>query len=372
MLCRFAHCLLGSAGRIIGPKAALLKAIEEKHGVQITLPPKHEQAPVVSVIVRCTGLSVWGGGEEDVALKAAAADIRSLTGEEHRVTFRIPSDCAGRIIGTKGATKCGLQERHSVKIKLGSAEGFEIPVEVESDRSAEAVMAAQEEIRALVQAAQKPRTTTATFWIPADRAGKVIGHQGSQIKSLQERFSVKIGLHTKESAKETKVEVIGGSAESLQSAGEAIKSLVATKVVGIASPPPPPSKEAEQAAVQKKTNSAEDSDRMPHKKQWSRTTAGTSSSPRDWTGKNGNKDHGDDGPLRPGPTNKCQGRSDGNEDRRWRDKWQSSGTTQSKPYNSWDGHWQQPPQEPGARGQKRTWSSTSGPTTTSKSAPWRR
>merc|ERR1712032_818222 len=123
-----------------------------------------------------------------------------------------------------------LQERHSVTVKLGSADGAEIPVEITagSQSSAEAVEAAEKELRMLVEADPKVNTTTATFWIPADMTGKVIGHQGSQIKCLQDRFSVKIGLHNKNHGPErqpgeTKVEVVGTSAENVQSAEEAIK-----------------------------------------------------------------------------------------------------------------------------------------------------
>lgn len=208
------------AGAIIGKAGETVRRLQAKSGARIHI--ARESGPQVEEGYRMITLRGFDQASVDKAeelvmefvknrgrpMVIAAADVtstiepydhqRSMMITEH---YLIPNHRAGAVIGRQGSTIKAMQAKYNARISVPTmpdqAEPHKRTLTITAE-TLEAVASIKREIDDIVEGRASfmggPEESGTPYTIPDDKAGLIIGKQGSTIKSIQERMGVRIQI----------------------------------------------------------------------------------------------------------------------------------------------------------------------------------
>ncbi|OQS00054.1 hypothetical protein THRCLA_06271 [Thraustotheca clavata] len=189
-------------GLIIGRGGETIRDLQGKSGCHIQVARDDEGGPPTERMVQITG--------SHSQVEIARGMINNILGDRveggHRnnipadaLKLVVPNDKVGLIIGRQGTTVKGVQQRSGANVVVPSAPDADNPSlrTLIITGTSEAKEAARIEIQMLVNDQHQliPQgANTIYMQLPNDRVGIVIGRQGANVRSIQERHEVRIQI----------------------------------------------------------------------------------------------------------------------------------------------------------------------------------
>eukprot|EP01138_Halocafeteria_seosinensis_P015102 gb/GECG01015415.1/.p1 GENE.gb/GECG01015415.1/~~gb/GECG01015415.1/.p1 ORF type:complete len:639 (+),score=107.49 gb/GECG01015415.1/:1-1917(+) len=199
-------------GTIIGRGGETIRGMQQRSGANIQL-QRDAETPVGA-----TERTVTISGQQEQVEKAKEL-LEEIVKEQEEHTIRrreeseqpsyyqpvanlqitVPNDRVGLIIGTRGRTIAGIQDRTGARIQIPKGPDTEDPshrtITITAE-SHEAANAAQTEIEIVTQGGDNPGMSIPTVYVdvPNDKVGSVIGKGGATIRDIQERTGTKIQI----------------------------------------------------------------------------------------------------------------------------------------------------------------------------------
>lgn len=199
-------------GTIIGKGGETIRSLQQRSGAHIQL--QRDAETPVGATERTVTIS---GSQENVEQAKQLLEELVKEQEEQTVRYRrnddqensyqpvanlqitVPNDRVGLIIGTRGRTIAGIQERTSARIQIPKGPDVDDPSQRTITITApthEAATAAQQEVEIVTQGGDNPGVSIPTVYVdvPDDKVGSVIGKGGATIRDIQERTGTKIQI----------------------------------------------------------------------------------------------------------------------------------------------------------------------------------
>ena len=220
-------------GILIGPKGVTKMAIQEKTGVEITLPQKDPTKEVtgpvdVTITGPSEGVFYASRAIRDLASKGYCALLGGEGFSEGHILVHpmyLPD-----IIGAKGVSIRAIQESTGVHLRVpsGVTRGDAQPVKIDVAGQREKVVAAKALIKELCKFRHHPVTHPGSMHIemevPAQYHSYIIGAKGSEIRHIQANF--KVAVHIPNEHTHCKGVLIVGERAGCEAAERYIKKIV--------------------------------------------------------------------------------------------------------------------------------------------------
>ena len=221
-------------GRIIGKRGVTINEIKQNSGAKIDVTDDMEKQQKVVYISGKDAQIQKAKSLIDELLRSSPSTviIENKSAPEETITFKIPEDRCGLVIGVRGAKIREIQDRTNVKVKIGSkdsASGGMTEVTLRGDK--EGCRRAKEIVDELIDYSEyddeDEPAYSETIKIPVNKIRAVIGQGGVRVRDIEDRSGAKIDVGRRNSAVDGKVDVkLSGCKESCSSASAEIRKIL--------------------------------------------------------------------------------------------------------------------------------------------------